>query len=150
VDAETWVLQVLRGLVAGAVRAPEEEPARGASPGELDDLSARLGCSLPSVLKAWLSICRGAGIGPGGVFGQLPDRPFLDMARIRELFPSWLEQGWLPVAGDGCGNYYVLAEDGTVGFVDTMNDPGQIDRLAAGDLLSFMIDLLARDQGRSN
>jgi hypothetical protein len=62
------------------------------------------------------------------------------------LFPSWLEQGWLPVAGDGC-NYYVLAEDGTVGFVDTMYDPGQIDRLGAGDLLSFMIDLLARDQG---
>lgn len=70
VDAETRVLQVLRGLVAGAVRALEEEPARGASPGELDDLSARLGCSLPSALKAWLSICRGAGIGPGGVFGR--------------------------------------------------------------------------------
>jgi hypothetical protein len=54
--------------------------------------------------------------------------------------------GELPVAGDGCGNYYVLREDGTVGFVDTMQDPGKIDRQAAGNLLSFMIGLLAHDQ----
>jgi hypothetical protein len=50
------------------------------------------------------------------------------------------------VAGDGCGNYYVLREDGTVGFVDTMQDAGRIDRQAASDLLSFMIGLLAHDQ----
>ena len=50
------------------------------------------------------------------------------------------------MAGDGCGNYYVLREDGTVGFIDTMQDPGKIDRQAASDLLSFMISLLAHDQ----
>lgn len=50
------------------------------------------------------------------------------------------------MAGDGSGNYYVLREDGTVGFVDTMQDPGKIDRQAASDLLSFMIGLLAHDQ----
>jgi hypothetical protein len=50
------------------------------------------------------------------------------------------------VAGDGCGNYYVLSDDGTVGFVDTMQDPGKIDRQAASDLLSFMSGLLAHDQ----
>ena len=54
--------------------------------------------------------------------------------------------GWLPVAGDGCGNYYVLREDGTVGFVDTMQDPGKIDRQAASGLLWFMIGLLEHDQ----
>jgi len=47
---------------------------------------------------------------------------------------------------DGCGNCYVLTADGTVGFVDTMKDPGRIDRQVAGDLLSFMTDLLADDQ----
>jgi hypothetical protein len=64
----------------------------------------------------------------------------------RDLFPEWAEMGWLPVAGDGCGNCYVLTADGTVGFVDTMKDTGQIDRQAAGDLLSFMTGLLAGDQ----
>ncbi len=139
-------LEVLRGLVAGAIRAPEEEAPRGASPAETDSLQARLGCSIPPVLRAWLSVCRGAGIGPGGVFGQRPDKPYLDMPQRRDSFPEWTEQGWLPVAGDGCGNCYVLTADGTVGFVETMRDPGRIDRQAAGDLLSFMTGLLAGDQ----
>ncbi len=139
-------LEVLRGLVAGAVRAPEEEAPQGAGPAELDSLQARLGCIIPPTLRSWLSVCRGAGIGPGGVFGPRPDRPSLDMAHRRDLFPEWAEQGWLPVAGDGCGNCYVLTADGAVGFVDNMKDPGRIDRQVAGDLLSFMTDLLADDQ----
>src|SRR5581483_10843838 len=102
-------LEVLRGLVAGAVRAPEEEAPRGARPDEVDGLAARLGCGIPPVLRAWLSVCRGAGIGPGGVFGPRPDEPSLDMACRRDLFPQWAGPGWLPVAGDGCGNCYVLA-----------------------------------------
>ncbi len=68
------------------------------------------------------------------------------MVRQRDLFPGWAELGWLPVAGDGCGNLYVLAEDGTVGFVDTMKDPCRLDRQVASDLLSSMIELLAHDQ----
>jgi SMI1 / KNR4 family (SUKH-1) len=132
--------------VAGAVRAPEDDPPEGASAAELAVLSDRLGRSLPPVLRSWLSICRGAAIGPGGVFGQRPDRPFLDMVRIRDLFAEWQSLGWLPVAGDGCGNYYVLAEDGTVGFVEPMNDPGRLERQVSADLLSFMTDLLSADQ----
>jgi hypothetical protein len=36
--------------------------------------------------------------------------------------------GWLPIAGDECGNYYVLTADRTIGFIDTMKNPGQLDR----------------------
>ena len=87
-EVTAQVLEILRGLVAGAVRAPEDEPPRGAWPQELDDLQARLGCSLPAVLRIWLSVCRGARIGPGGVFGPRPDDPGIDSrhrggARIR-------------------------------------------------------------------
>src|SRR6266702_651963 len=49
-------LEVLRGLVAGAIRAPEEEPPRGAGPAELDSPQARLSCGIPPVLRAWLSV----------------------------------------------------------------------------------------------
>jgi hypothetical protein len=139
-------VEVLRGLVARAVRAPEEEAPRGAGPAELGSLRARLGCAIPPVLRAWLSVCRGAGIGPGGVFGPRPEALPLDMAWRRDLFPEWAKLGWLPVAGDGCGNCYVLIPDGTVGFVDTMKDPGQVDHRAGNDLLSFMIGLLTGDQ----
>lgn len=148
-DADVCKLDDLRRLVAGAVRAPEDEPPAGASPAELAALADRLGQSLPAALKTWLSICRGAAIGPGGVFGHRPDRPALDMVRILEIYPEWRAPGWLPVASDGCGNYYVLAGDGTVGFVETMSDPGKINQRAASDLLSFMTDLLAADQTAS-
>ena len=60
VEAETQALEILRGLVGGAIRAPEEEPPQGARPEELDSLSARLGRSIPQTLRAWLSVCQGA------------------------------------------------------------------------------------------
>jgi hypothetical protein len=146
VKAAAQTLDTLRGLVAGAVRAPEDEAPRGARAEELDSLQVRLGCLLPPPLRAWLSVCRGARIGPGGVFGPRPDDPGIDMASRRDLYPRWAGLGWLPVAGDGCGNYYVLTDDGAVGFVDTMKVPDQIDRQVAGDLLMFMTSLLAHDQ----
>jgi hypothetical protein len=145
-DAHGRRLADLRRLVAGAVREPEDDPPEGASASELAVLSDRLGQSLPLVLRNWLSICRGAAIGPGGVFGQRPDRLYLDMVRTRDLFPEWQSLGWLPVAGDGCGNYYVLTEEGTVGFVEPMSDPDRIARQVSADLLSFMADLLGADQ----
>jgi hypothetical protein len=136
----------LRLLVAGAVRAPEDDPPEGASPAELAALADQLGQPLPPALRTWLSICNGAAIGPGGVFGQRPDRRFLDMAWLWDLYPEWRGPGWIPVASDGCGNYYVLTADGTVGFVETMSDPAKLARQAAPDLLSFMTGLLAADQ----
>jgi len=79
-------LRSCAGWSPGAIRAPEDEPPRGAGPAELDNLQAMLGCGIPSVLRAWLSVCRGAAIGPGGVFGPRPDAPSLDMAWRRDLF----------------------------------------------------------------
>lgn len=148
-DADVGKLDDLRRLVAGAARAPEDDPPAGASPAELAILADRLGQSLPAELRTWLLICRGAAIGPGGVFGQRPDRPHLDIVKIREIFPEWRALGWLPVASDGCGNYYVLAEDGAVGFVEPISDPGTISQRTAAGLLSFMTDLLAADQAAS-
>src|SRR6266487_6324081 len=104
VEAAAQTLEILRGLVAGAVRAPEDEAPRGARAEELDSLQARLGCFLPPALKAWLSVCRGARIGPGGLFGPRPALPRIDMALQREFYPRWGGLGWLPVAGDGCGD----------------------------------------------
>lgn len=145
-EAEDRSLARLRLLVAGAVRAPEDNAPEGASSAELAALAGRLGQALPSALRTWLSICNGAAIGPGGVFGQRPGRRFLDMVGVRERYLQWRELDWIPVAGDGCGNYYVLTADGTVGFVETMSDPAALARHMAPDLLSFMTGLLAADQ----
>ena len=145
-DADDGRLADLRRLVAGAVRAPEDNAPEGASAAELAALADRLGHSLPPVLRCWLSVCRGAAIGQGGVFGHRPDEPFLDMVKNLDRYPEWRSLGWLPVAGDGFGNFYVLAQDGTIGFVDTMIDPHRLERHVSDDLLSFMTDMLAADQ----
>ena len=145
-EADDRSLARLRLLVAVAVRPPEDDPPEGPSPAELAVLADRLGQPLPPALRTWLSMCNGAAIGPGGVFGERPDRRFLDMAWFWDLYPEWRGLGWIPVASDGCGNYYVLTADGTVGFVETMSDTEKLARQAAPDLLSFMTGLLAADK----
>jgi hypothetical protein len=95
-----------------------------------------------------LTICNGAHIGPGGLFGQRPDEPYLDLPSVSGLFPGWAARGWIPVAGDGCGNYYVLLADGSVGFVDTMSDLDAVDEATHADLFAFIESILAGDQTR--
>jgi hypothetical protein len=88
--------------------------------------------------------CRGAGIGLGGVSVTGPIVPSWIWPVFGLRFPSGRPWGGVPVAGDGRGNYYVLAEDGTVGFVDTMKLPAD-SRPAAG-ACCFLTELLALDQ----
>jgi hypothetical protein len=110
-----------------------------------------LGRPIPADVTTWLRICRGEAIGPGGVFGARPDLPAFDIERRLSDRPDWTGRGWLPIAGDGCGNVYVLIEHGhlagMVGFVDTISDPDSIGYLAASDLWHFLRFLFAYDLG---
>lgn len=135
----------VRSLIHGAVRAPGEE-IHGASEEQLTALRTRLGRDLPTRLADLLAVCNGAHIGPGGLFGQRPEEPYLDLPSYLELFPGWTAHGWIPVAGDGCGNYYVLLADGSVGFVDTMRDPEALDDTRQPDLFAFIEYILVDDQ----
>src|SRR4051812_19389544 len=125
-------------------RDPDAAPQRGATPAELDDLEARLSQPLPTALREWLVIINGDTIGEGGVLGARPDAPHLDIARLRELHNEWADCSWIPVASDGAGNYYLLAGDGTVGFVEPMADPGAIQRTVAASLRDFLLWYLGR------
>ena len=135
----------VRSLIHGAVRAPGEE-IQGARAEDLLALSGRLGRDLPPQLPELLALCNGARIGPGGLFGQRPEEPRIDSPSYLELFPEWTAKGWIPVAGDGCGNCYVLLADGSVGFVDTMSDPVALDDRRHADLFGFVEFILIDDQ----
>ncbi|GAA3247661.1 SMI1/KNR4 family protein [Dactylosporangium siamense] len=139
--------EVLR-LLPQAQRAPEQAFPGGAGDRELADLQRRLGGPLPAVLTDWLRVCKGEAICAGGVYGARPDQPFLDIAERVAPFPQWRDLGWLPVAGDGCGNVYVLLTRGDlagqVAFVDTMSDPGSIESITADSLWTFLRWLLIR------
>jgi hypothetical protein len=148
---ESELVHEVRDMLANVPRAPEQPPVGGASEDDIADLVSRLGRSLPDDLLAWLRICRGEAIGPGGVFGARPDGPALDIQARLALYPSWDDHGWLPVAGDGCGNVYVLIERGraagAVGFIDVLADPIAIGYLVASDLWHFLRFLFARELG---
>lgn len=64
---------------------------------------------LPSEVKSWLRQCNGASINPGGfysLFGKDDDDVSIDW-HLNE-FPDWKRRGWIPIAGDGCGDVYIL------------------------------------------
>jgi cell wall assembly regulator SMI1 len=132
-------------LVGRVRRDPKAPPQRGATADELRDLERRLGSALPQSLVRWLLILNGDTIGEGGVMGARPDAPELDIVRVASIFrDEWTEHSWLPVASDGTGNFYVLLEDGRVGFVDTAAAPPAHAEVKAESLPSFLLWYLPR------
>jgi hypothetical protein len=141
-------------LLSRVPRAPEQPFPGGASKADLLDLTRRLGTALPNDLASWLRVCKGEAIGPGGVFGARPDRESVDVAATFALHPTWRAKGWLPVAGDGCGNCYVLLTTDPltdfVGFIDTMADPDRIDYVVASNLWHFLFFLFRSELGEQS
>ena len=132
--------QSVADLAAKVYRDPRAPAQRGATAEELASLELRLGLSLPASLTTWLGVLNGDTVGQGGVFGARRDKSFLDIAHISKIFQvEWAGHLWIPVASDGCGNYYVLLPDERVGFVDTMADPRAIDAIKAETLDEFLL-----------
>jgi len=77
------------------------------------------------------------------------------MAFYWELFPEWRQNGWVPVAGDGCGNYYVLmsnekhGENSPVIFVDTLSESDSGAYVVASSLFHFLRFYLEADIDRT-
>jgi cell wall assembly regulator SMI1 len=137
-------------LVLAAVREPGTSFPGGADDAEIADLQRTVGLPLPPELVEWLRVCKGDAIGPGGLYGVRHDSRAVDMASMLELFPGWQERGWLPVAGDGNGDYYVLITGGElaghVAFIDQC-DFDALDYIVASDLWTFLRSLLLADAG---
>jgi SMI1 / KNR4 family (SUKH-1) len=108
--------------------APKGAIHRGASQKSIDAFAHRVGIKVPDELREWLSLANGAAIGPGGVFGIRPGDEYLDIESCLDAHRAWKKRKWIPVAGDGCGNYYVMPTQGDFGpgfpvaFVDSISD----------------------------
>ena len=77
----------VRGLVHGAVRAPDENVI-GATTEDLAALEQRLARPIPGQLREFLGVCNGVRIGPGGFYGVRPD----DLDRdLLDLLGQWAE-----------------------------------------------------------
>lgn len=133
----------------GQVPQPPERPI----PGGVQDENLRafevwLGYSLPEPLREWLRVSNGPFVGPGGAFGIDTGRKSLEIKTYLDANPQWKDRKWIPVAGDGCGNSYVLVASGEFGpglpviFVETSADPDAPSFIAASSLVRLLIFLM--------
>lgn len=126
----------------------------GASHEQLSRLAEQFGRTLPEDLVAWLRVCNGVHAGPGGIYGaDLGDGEFLDIGEVLIRFPEWRDSGWLPIAGDGTGNHYVVdttrehLEAGGVYFVEATEESHELRYIVASRLVTFLEFLLLEDLG---
>jgi len=134
-------------------KAPEHEIPEGLSAKEVLGAEQRIGISLPEELIKWLSISNGPCVGPGGIAGINPGKIGLDIEEHLARYRSWKKLGWIPIAGDGCGNFYVIdtKKKTTYGhpiyFIEAIIDPEIPDYVAASNIWSFLLFLLEEELG---
>ncbi|GAA3599519.1 SMI1/KNR4 family protein [Kribbella ginsengisoli] len=137
--------EVLRLIAEQDPPLDDGRPPTGATPTDLRHLRDDLGFDLPESLTRWLSTCNGSFAGQGGLFGAnlAGPREFLDISSYVALRPSWRHHRWIPVAGDGCGDYYILDASrshfpGDVIFFVDQSDYDALDHAVASDLPTFL------------
>jgi cell wall assembly regulator SMI1 len=143
-------LETILKLVGQSVFPPGETVPAGATPAQIERLENSLGFHVPNELRAWLRNCNGPCIGAGGIAGVETKRRAQDIGSILADHPDWQDHKWLPVAGDGSGNFYLLITNGDkhpVGFVDTMEDARNPAFIVASDLWKFLGFYLEQDVG---
>ena len=94
-------------------------------------------------------------VGPGGLYGIKTIRKHLDIEVYLEMFPGWQTKKWIPIAGDGCGNHYILATQDDYGagfpvlFIDCSMDDESPAFIVASDIGHFLAFLLGKELGVS-
>ena len=143
------------GLLLRVPAPPGETLPRGVSETILRAAEHRHGITFPSKLREWALTMNGPCVGPGGLVGIATPRRSQDLDAIYNNFPAWRHNGWIPVAGDGCGSYYVVATKGEFGadepvlFVDVHVTTESPAFVAASDIWLFLRFLLSKELGES-
>lgn len=121
---------------------------------EIAQSERRLGIRFPQALKQWLAVCNGAHTTFGDLYGVPTStkggRGTIEAIATMWNDAGWLQRGWIPIANDGCGNFYVIAYDhGTrdyaVAFIDTMENPQTLSYAVASSLLPFVAAFFLKD-----
>ena len=103
---------------------------------------------MPDDLREWLKISNGTFVGTVPVYGVHPANSPLSLEVVLKIYALWREKKWIPIADDGCGNYYVMATQGEFGegfpivFVEAVTDHENPRYIVASDLGHFLIFLM--------
>jgi hypothetical protein len=142
-DSFATVKDEVLELLGRVPRPPDVESCPRATPKELEDFAVWLGARMPDELREWLRSCNGAPLGPGGVLGVGSAPKSLNILEVMSVVPEWRESRLIPIAGDGNGNYFVLAADSCevrrgVYFIDTSETFAHPAYVVASGLWHFL------------
>lgn len=98
-------------------------------------------------LRAWFGVMNG-GVLEGAVYGLGDSSNWLTIDFVYSLFPGWKSNGWVPIASDGCGNYYVAPTKNEFGtglpivFIDSGESLDRPAYIVASDIWIFLEGLM--------
>jgi hypothetical protein len=104
----------------------------GARDEEIAAFEARTGLRVPQELRELLQWSNGPPVGPSGIYPLDTGDGSEGIVGEYQFYPGWRKRGWIPIAGDGCGDTYLLDTTTVMGY-----DPAQLtlpalEPLAAG------------------
>jgi len=146
----------IRALLQTVLKPSGEELPLGCTDTEIDDFETRTEIHVPEELRIWLRTSNGPEAGQGGLFGIRPQNPFLDIEGILTFCNGWRENKWIPIASDGCGDYYIIPTLNEFGsgypvlFMDLHDSIDHPAYIVASDIGHFLVFYLEQDLGASD
>lgn len=140
-------------LLKQVPRPPEDSIPAGVTDLEVARFETRTGIMVPAMLRSWLHLTNGPCVGPGGFYGIHPLRSHLDIEELLNRFPDWTKKRWIPVAGDGCGNHYIMPTQQEFGlgypmvFIDLGRSVDSPSYVVSSDLEHFIVGILRNEMG---
>ena len=127
---------------------PDIDLPIGASLNDIRAFESRFNLRLPKPLLEFLQVINGAYVGGQGFLG-INSTTNNEIGQVLELTPLWVERNWIPVASDGCGNYFVIVSlsehDHPICFVDHEIGYDTIDYVAASSLEIFVEQFILQE-----
>lgn len=131
---------------------PSPKPFEGISRQVILSYSASISIPFPESLVDWLELVNGAHVDSQALVG-IKSTCAMDIDALFQLFPCWKSSGFIPVATDGCGNYYVIITNNSYGvcfpvaFIDHEKSILKPDYLVASDFRIFVCAFIRKELG---
>ncbi|MDT8306179.1 MAG: SMI1/KNR4 family protein [Anaerolineae bacterium] len=138
----------VRELLGTLPHPPELGVPPGITDGQIDGFVRRTGIPVPDQLREWLNIANGPYIGSRATLGIRTADKYRDIEALLQIAPAWKSKAWIPIASDGCGNYYILptqqeyGEGYPVVFVEVIEKVDEAAYIVASDIAHFLAFLM--------
>ena len=109
----------------------------------IHSFTVRTGIAVPLDLRDWWKTCNGARVA-NGLWGIDNGDSNRNVYSLYDTFGVWRDLKWIPIAGDGCGNYYVqvatevFKKHNPILFVEPLLGPENAQYVVASGVWQFL------------